>query len=163
MKAPVKHQCGILMLKIIQNGGGNWCYASRDGKLAWLDKLYNTHIKYRMLGYHLADLVKEGLFKRIRRTHREANGTIILLTAAYCATIKGCKYYAKHGVSWAKHQLKKLRLKYIPPESGKPQPIKRQPADHQPPDKPGKNLFKDPLWRKTHGLKPIPLWKKNNS
>jgi len=139
-------------LRIIQNGGGNWCYASRAGKLVWLDKLFNTHIKYRMLGYHLADLIREGLFKRIRRTHREANGTIMLLTAAYCLTIKGCKYYAKHGVTWAKYQLNKLRLKYIPPEPGKPGPIGPPPIDSQPPVKPGKSAFEDPEFRKRQGL-----------
>ena len=163
MKAAVKHQCGLVMLKIIQNSGGNWCYASRAGKITWLEKAYDTHIKYRMLGYHLADLVEGGIFKRIRRTHREANGTIILLTAAYCLTIKGCKHYVKHHVTWARHQLNKLKLKYIPPEPGKPEPVKPPPVEVQPLEKPGKSPFEDPEFRKRRGLKPLPPWKTKTS
>jgi len=154
-----KYDVLITTAFIIQKSGGNWSYASRNSTLELLKKIHNIKIKYRQLGNHLADLRDAGLIKSWTRNHRMANGTLCLLTSARCLTIKGCKYLIRHGVTWAKHHLNKLKLKYIPPEPGEPVPATLPAGKTQPPRKPGKNPFEDPEFRKEHGLKPLPSWK----
>lgn len=144
------------MAMMIKRGRGNWCYASRQGKITWISKVYGTVIKYRMMGYHLADIVKEGIFKRIRRTHRNPDGTIILLTAAYCLTFKGCKYLIKHGMEWGKNQYNKLKLKYVPSKPGKPYDEAKHLDREEVLKPPGENPFLDPGHRRRLGLPDAP-------
>ena len=154
-----KYDVLIITASIIQKSTGNWSYASRQATLQLLKNIHNIEIKYRQLGNHLADLRDAGLIKSITRNHRKVDGTLCLLTSARCLTIKGCKYLIRHGVTWAKHHLNKLKLKYLPPEPGKPASVEIPAGTTQPPRKPGKNPFEDPEFRKEHGLKPLPSWK----
>ena len=151
-----KYDVLITTAFIIQKSQGNWSYASRNATLKLLYTVHNISIKYRQLGNHLADLRDSGLIKSITRNHRKADGTLCLLTSARCLTLKGCKYLIRHGVTWAKHHLNKLKLKYIPPQPGKPASVKVPITDDQPPKKPGKTIFEDPEFRKKHGIKPPP-------
>jgi len=151
-----KYDVLITTAFIIQKSTGNWSYASRNSTLELLKKIHNIKIRYRQLGNHLADLRDAGLIKSISRSHRKVDGTLCLLTSARCLTIKGCKYLIRHGVTWAKHHLNKLKLKYIPPEPGKPASVKLPTNHGQPPVKPGKSIFEDPEFRKKHGMTPPP-------
>jgi len=132
-----KYDVLITTASIIQKSGGNWSYASRNSTLQLLQKIHNIKIRYRQLGNHLADLRDAGLIKSWTRNHRRADGTLCLLTSARCLTIKGCKYLLRHGVTWAKYQLNKLKLKYIPPEPGKPASVKVPTTPGESPIKPG--------------------------
>jgi len=154
-----KYDVLIITASIIQKSRGNWSYASRNATLELLDKIHNIKIRYRQLGNHLADLRDAGLIKSWTRNHRMANGTLCLLTSARCLTIKGCKYLIRHGVTWAKHHLNKLKLKYIPPEPGKPASVKLPPTLGQTPINTGESPFEDPEFRKEHGLRPLLPWK----
>ena len=154
-----KYDVLIITASIIKKSGGNWSYASRKATLKLLENIHNIKIRYRQLGNHLADLRQSGLIKSITRNHRRSDGTLCLLTSARCLTIKGCKYLIRHGVTWAKHHLNKLKLKYIPPAPGKPASSKVPTTPGQTPRKPGENPYEDPEFRKEHGLKPLPPWK----
>ena len=134
-----KYDTLITTAFIIQKSRGNWSYASRNATLEILEKIHKIKIRYRQLGNHLADLREGGLIKSITRNHRRADGTLCLLTSARCLTIKGCKYLIRHGVTWARHHLNKLKLKYVPPEPGEPVSVKVPTTPGQSPMKPGEN------------------------
>jgi len=151
-----KYDVLITIQAIIKAHSGNWCYASRYKTLELLLNYHGVEIGYRMLGYHLADLRDAGFIKTYRRTHREADGTICLLTAARCLTIKGCKYLLQRGVTWAQHHLNKLKLKYIPPQPGKPYDEAKHPVRDFIPEHSGKNPFLDPGHRRRLGLPDAP-------
>jgi hypothetical protein len=154
-----KYDVLITTASIIQKSGGNWSYASRKATLELLEKIHNVKIKYRQLGNHLADLRAAGLIKSITRNHRKADGTLCLLTSARCLTIRGCKYLIRHGVEWARHQLEKLRLKYMPPVPGRPSSVKLPTTEIQRPGKSGKTPFENPEFRRKLGLPDKPPFK----
>ena len=151
-----KYDVLITIQAIIKRYQGNWCYASRQTTLELLAKYHDVIIGYRMLGYHLADLRDAGLIKTYRRTFREADGTICLLTAARCLTIKGCKYLLQRGVEWAKHHLNKLKLKYIPHAPGKPIDDEELRVRDKVPHPTGESPFLDPGHRRRLGLPDAP-------
>jgi len=109
-----KYSTLICIQKIIEKHNNNYSYASQAKLLELLETIHKVKINVRMLGYHLADLRREGLIKSIKRTHRREDGTLSLLTSATCLTIAGCKYLALKGVKWAWQHLKSLVKKYVP-------------------------------------------------
>jgi len=109
-----KYSTLICLQKIIEKHGSNYSYASQAKLLELLETIHKVKINVRMLGYHLADLRREGLITSIKRTHRREDGTLSLLTSATCLTIAGCKYLATKGVKWAWQHLKLLVKKYVP-------------------------------------------------
>lgn len=151
-----KYDVLITISYIIRKYKGNWCYASRVKLLELLEEFHYIKIGYRQLGNHLADLRDSGLIKSIRRTHRNDNGTLCLLTSARCLTITGCKYLLKRGVLWARNHLARLKAKYIPPEPGKPVQEKPPSPQELTPTDTGKSPFLDPAFRRERGLPPKP-------
>lgn len=117
MKA-TKYSLLVTIAKIIETHGGNYSYAGQTKYLELLEGKHEAKIGRRMLNYHMADLEADGLIKRVRRTHRNEDGTISLLTTAICITVKGCRMLAMKGVKWAWAHMKKLAKKYIPAPEG---------------------------------------------
>lgn len=151
-----KYDVLITIQAILKRYQGNWCYASRQKTIQLLAKFHNVKIRYRMLGYHLADLRDAGLIKTYRRTHRRDDGTLCLLTSARCLTIKGCKYLLNRGVTWAQHHLNKLKLKYIPPQPGQPNNHLNHTVREEVPEPSGESPFLDPGHRRRFGLPDAP-------
>ena len=151
-----KYDVLITIQAILKRYRGNWCYPSRARILELLQKYHTIEIRYRQLGYHLADLRDAGLIKSIRRNHRNDDGTLCLLTSARCLTIKGCKYLVKRGVTWAQHHLNRLKLKYMPPQPGKPDSEAKHSDREDLPEHSGKNPFLDPGHRRRLGLPDAP-------
>lgn len=151
-----KYDTLLTITAVIAKYKGNWCYASRNKILELLEHHHGIKIGYRQLGNHLADLRDTGLIKSIPRNHRRPDGTLCLLTSARCLTIRACKYLIKHGVSWAKNHLQKLKRKYLPPEEGKPYEYKPPPTQEITPKEQEKNPFLDPDLRHKRGLTRIP-------
>lgn len=109
-----KYSLLICIQALLAKHNNNYATASQAKYLELLETIHGEHIGRRMLNYHLADLQREGLIERIKRTHRNADGTLCLMTSAICLTIKGCLYLVKKKVTWAVQHLNKLRKKYIP-------------------------------------------------
>jgi hypothetical protein len=105
-----------IIARNIQQYQKNWCYMSQDKMLSLLSKIYNTDIKRRALNYHLADLRKEGYIISIRRTQRQPDGTLCLLSTATCLTQQACKLLVKFGYGYFSGLLKRLRSKYFNPK-----------------------------------------------
>ena len=99
---------------VIRAHNGFWSYTSQRKYLELLLEHHEVKIGIRQLNYHLADLLKEGLIERVKRTHREANGQIHRQTTAIAITMKGWLLLGKKGISWAFTWLNKLRKKYLP-------------------------------------------------
>jgi len=158
-----KYDVLITIQAIIKRYGPNWCYASRNKILELLHKYHDIKIGYRMLGYHLADLREVGFIKTYGRTHRRNDGTLCLLTSARCLTIRGCKYLLRRGVTWAKHHLNRLKLKYIPHQPGKPHDEAKHPARDFVPEGSGQNPFLDPGHRRRLGLPDAPPFNPNKA
>lgn len=148
----------ITQASIIKKYKGNWSFASQQTVLSLLKKCHDTVIKRRQLGYHLADLRREGLIKTIKRTRRDPDGTVCLLSSATCLTMKGCVFLYRLGQVWALKHLNNLRSKYHPT---KPSPPKREtaikahaePIEHQ-----EDGRFLDPDFRERIGLDPLPAF-----
>ena len=98
---------------IIRKYNGKYCYASQARFLELLEEFHGIKIKVRALNKHLADLRKEGIIKSIRRTKREADGTLCLQTSATYITIKGYSLLVQEGVDWCKGILHQLKKKYM--------------------------------------------------
>jgi len=148
----------VTISKVIQKHQKNWCYASQNTILNLLTLFHNIGIHRRMLNYHLADLREQGLIKTWRRTKRNEDGTICLLSSATCLTMKGALFLYKMGSSWALRHFKALKKKYMPQVAASPQgpgetpsPEGQKPATYNP-----KNPFLDQKCRLNMGLPPIP-------
>lgn len=122
MRAHSKTSLLVTVGSIIRKYEGNWCYAGQTRILELIKDIHGIDIKRRQLNYHLADLREGGLIRTIKRTRRNADGTITLLSSATCLTQKGCWRLIQLGVRWAISHLRKLKRKYMPPspESGDP-------------------------------------------
>jgi len=151
-----KYDVLITIQAVIKRYQGNWCYASRAKMLDLLQQYHAIEIRYRQLGNHLADLRDAGLIKTYHRNFRRDDGTLCLLTAARCLTIRGCNYLLQRGVEWAKHHLNKLKLKYIPPKPGKPFDDAKHLVREDLPEPSGLNPFLDPGHRRRLGLPDAP-------
>lgn len=99
---------------VIQKHRKNWCTASQNKLLELLATWHKTQINRRSLNYHLKDLREAGLIRTIKRTKRNPNGTICLLTSATCLTLEGYKLILKMGNTWAKAKIESLKKKYWP-------------------------------------------------
>ncbi|MBA7647187.1 hypothetical protein ES703_54957 [subsurface metagenome] len=147
----------VTISKVIQKHSKNWCYASQNTILNLLTSFHNISIQRRMLNYHLADLRKEGLIKTWRRTHRNDNGTICLLSSATCLTMKAALFLYKMGSLWALRHFKQLKKTYVPQPAPSPRDIGKTPAS--PWETPTKNIdqnpFLDQACRKKLGLSPV--------
>ena len=100
---------------VIKSHNSFWSYTSQKKYLELLREYHEVDIGVRQLNYHLADLLREGLIERIKRTHREINGQIHRQTSAIAITMKGWLLLGKKGITWAYSWLNKLRKKYLPP------------------------------------------------
>lgn len=96
----------------VQRYGKNWCYMSQDKMLKILSSVYNVKIERRNLNYHLASLRDQGLIISIRRTHRNQNGTLCLLSTATCLTQEACKLLIKFGYQYFRKLYASIRKKY---------------------------------------------------
>lgn len=101
----------------VQKYGKNYCYMSQDKMLQILDTSYKININRRTLNYHLADLRSQGLILSIRRTHRNKDGTLHLLTTATCVTVKACRLLITFGYHFFRSILKRLTKKYLKNET----------------------------------------------
>lgn len=150
-----KYAVMITLLKVMVRHHKFWSIASQKKILDLLETYHGLKIHVRQLNYHLADLRGAGYIKTISRKHRNADGTLCLLTSAHCITIKGYKYLITKSVSEAWQRLKELKTKYIP----KPEPVSAQEkpllAQEITPKKTGKNPFLDPVFRKRKGMTPL--------
>lgn len=148
----------ITHASIIKKYNGNWSYASQQTVLNLLKTCHDTVIKRRQLGYHLADLREEGLIKTIKRSKRNEDGTLCLLSSATCLTMKGCVFLYRLGLTWAMQHLNKLRNKYLPPSNThkKRETAERNQASS--PLRPKNNPFLDPVFRQQVGLEPAPAY-----
>jgi len=70
--------------------------------------------------------------------------------------MRGCKYLVRRGVTWAQHHLNKLKLKYMPPQPGKPDPEAKHPIREEFLEPSGLNPFLDPGHRRQLGLPDAP-------
>jgi len=142
---------------VIRKHKGNWSTASQNKILDLLKAFHNTAIKRRQLGYHLADLRKEGFIKTIKRHHRDPNGTIHPTSSATCLTMKGCHVLFRLGQTWAMRHFNKLRKAYgpllgdAPPRKRGSQPILIDTSYD------GDNPFMDSQFRRKKGLTAVPL------
>ena len=102
-----------IIARNIQQYQKNWCYMSQDKMLLILEKIYRIKIQRRALNYHLASLRKQGYLISIKRTSRQIDGTICLLTTATCLTQQACKFLIRFGYNYFKGVLKRLRSKYF--------------------------------------------------
>lgn len=112
-----KYSTMICIMSIIKTHNGNWSTASQQTYLEKLQDIHGVKIGRRQLNYHLADLEKEELIKRQKRTGRNENGTLYRKTTAICITLKGYIFLAKKGISWAWKKIKELKKKYMPHET----------------------------------------------
>jgi DNA-binding transcriptional ArsR family regulator len=109
-----KHSALVTLSKILQKSRALWIYPTQRALLELLTARHAVDIKRRQLNYHLADLERDGLIRRIRRWGRRKDGTVYLRSSAYCLTIAGCKYLAAQGVAWAITHAKRIKQKYAP-------------------------------------------------
>lgn len=137
---------------IIKKYKKKYCTASQAKMIELLESFYGVKIHKRMLGYHLADLRKSGLIKSIRRTHRNADGTLCLETSATCITVAGYQELWKMGSEWAKKMYDKLKKKYFPRETTKtriPASVSRDELDKR--RELGRAIFRTEAYRNTFG------------
>lgn len=109
-----------ILTRNMQHYKKQWCYMSQDKMLSILSQIYKIKINRRSLNYHLADLRRDGIIITIRRTHRNTDGTLCLLSSATCLTAKGCRFMLKYGYRYFKGVLDMLTKKYF----GRTQPEK---------------------------------------
>lgn len=98
----------------VQKYKKNYCYMSQSKILEVLKTIYDIDINKRSLNYHLADLRSEGFIISIKRTHRNNNGTLCLLSSATCLTQQACKLLVKFGYQYFRKVFQMLRSKYWP-------------------------------------------------
>lgn len=155
---PTKIATFVTISKVIQKHNTNWSYASQNTYLNLLLSHHNIHIHRRMLNYHLADLRAQGLIKTYRRTHRNDNGTICLLSSATCLTMKGALSLYKMGNLWALRHFKSLKKKYSPQPTSSPKETGKTPEliGKDPVKGIDKNPFLDAACRSKMGLPPLP-------
>ena len=148
----------VTISKVIQKHSKNWCYASQNTILNLLSSFHNIGIHRRMLNYHLADLRAQGLIKTWRRTKRNEDGTLCLLSSATCLTMKGALFLYKLGSLWALRHFKTLKKKYTPtPAPSHKDPGKTPVATGETPRHGlDQNPFLDQQCRQKMGLSPIP-------
>jgi len=155
---PTKVATFVTISKIIQKHNTNWSYASQNTYLNLLTLFHNIEIRRRMLNYHLADLRRQGLIKTWRRTKRNEDGTLCLLSSATCLTMKGALFLYKLGSLWALRHYKALKKKYAPSPAPSPQKPGQTPGPPQenPPKDINQNPFLDTACRLKMGLTPTP-------
>lgn len=145
----------VMIAKVVQKYKGNWCLATQETFISLLKLHRNVKIARRMLNYHLSDLRDQGLIKTIKRTKRNADGTLCLLSSATCITIKGCYVLARGGYSWAYKHAKKLRKKYFAIVTSKNINDKHKNINENDSVRLNYNPFKDPAFRKATGIDKI--------
>lgn len=99
----------VTIAHVIKVHDNNWCYATQSKLIELLAQHHQVDIKQRQLNYHLRDLRDAGFIKTIKRTRREEDGTLTLMSSATCLTIKGCLRLFQLGMAWALRHLKKLK------------------------------------------------------
>lgn len=145
----------ITIAKVIQKYKGNWCLATQATILSLLFNNHGIKIGLRALNYHLADLRKHFLIHSIKRSHRNADGTLCLLSTANALTSRGCYALAKLGFRWAWAHGKKLRKRYeavVPDTNVK---AAKEKVSNLVGVSLGYNPFKDPDFRKAVGVDKI--------
>jgi len=145
----------VTLSKVIQKYKGNWCLATQETLLLLLKEYHGIKINRRMLNYHLADLRNHNLINTIKRTRRNEDGTLCLLSSSTCLTVKGCYVLARNGFAWAYKHAKKLRKKYFPFISSKNIQEKGEVTNKDSTVQLKYNPFNDPEFRKVTGIDKI--------